>query len=90
MSLRVEAPDLSQGKDENDNVGHDIRHGVADEEMLGVYALGSGVRFIPETVDWIAGKDGDQDDGDPPCNDHCLHDIRGELEFSDGKDSAVE
>ena len=39
MALRVEVPDLSQGEDENDDVCCDIRHGVADEEMLGVNAL---------------------------------------------------
>lgn len=39
MALRVEVPDLAQGKDENDDVRRDVRDGVADEEMLGVYAL---------------------------------------------------
>ena len=89
MSLRVEAPDLSQGKDQNDNVCCDIRYGVADKEMLSVYALGFGIPFIPETIDGIAGENGDQDDRDPPCNDHSLHDVRGELEFGHGEDSAV-
>ena len=39
MSLRVEVPDLPQGEDENDDICCDVRYGVADEEMLGVYAL---------------------------------------------------
>ena len=58
--------------------------------MLSVYALGFRIYFIPETVDGIAGKDGEQDDGYPPCNYHCLHNVCGELEFGDGEDSAVE
>ena len=39
MSLRVEVPDFAQGEDENDDVCCDIRYGVADEELLGIYAL---------------------------------------------------
>lgn len=89
MALRVEVPNLSQGKNENDDVRCDVRYGVADEEMLSVYTLGFGVHFIPETVDGIAGEDGDQDDRDPPCNNHSLHDVRSELEFRHGEDSAV-
>ena len=59
MSLRVEAPDLSQGKDEDDDVRCDIRYGVADEEMLGVDAFGLRVELVPESIDRVAGEDGD-------------------------------
>lgn len=90
MALRVEVPDLSQGKNENDDIRRDVRYGVADEEMLSVYARGFCVHFIPETVDGIAGEDGDQDDRDPPGNDHSLYNVRSELEFGHGEDSAVE
>ena len=89
MSLRGEVPDLAQGEDENDDVCCDIRYGVADEEMLGIYALRFGIHFVPETVNGIAREDGDEDDGNPPCNDHCLHNVGRELEFGDGEDSAV-
>lgn len=90
MALRVEVPDLSQGKNENDDIRYDVRYGVADEEMFSVYATGFCIRFIPETVDGIAGEDGDQDNRDPPCNNHSLHNVRSELEFRHGEDSAVE
>lgn len=89
MSLRVEVPDLSQGKNENDNIRCDIRYGAADKEMLHVYALGFCIQFIPETIDRIAGKGGNQDDCDPPCNDHSLHGVRDNFDFGDGEDSAV-
>ena len=90
MSLRVEMPDLSQGKYEDDDICCDIRYGVADEKMLSVYAFRFGKQFIPETVDGVAGEDGDQDDCNPPCNDYSLHNVCGELELGDGEDPAVE
>lgn len=58
--------------------------------MLSVYALGFCKHFVPETVDGIAGEDGDQDDRDPPCNNHSLHNVRSELELRHGENSAVE
>lgn len=89
MPLRVEAPNFSQRKDEDDDVRYDVRYSVADEEMLGVDALGFCVYLVPESIDGIARENGDQDDGDPPRNDHGLHDVRRESELRDGKDSAV-
>ena len=58
--------------------------------MLRVDALGFGVDLVPEAVDGVAGEDGHQDDGDPPCDDDCLHNVRCELELGDGEDAAVE
>lgn len=90
MPLRVEAPDLPQREDEDDNVGHDVGHGVADEEVLRVDARGLRIRLIPESVDGVAREDGDEDHRDPLRHDDRLHNVGRELELGHGEDAAVE